>query len=216
MWTDFITALLSSVALIFSLVNFIISYKKTRTLHMIKDADLKILEEECKAESTDFIDFAIRTVAALISSMYPESNPYVSVKLIIKSNKKELSEKSVATIRFYPEKRDSLIYKIQDNTDFSSIVKNNSRYFFVSDLKKYSALNTYKNSANDYIQKYNTSIVCPIQKDKRNAEDIIGFLCVDSKQKFENVKKNKEIIEFIISTASRLYEYINTYKKEEM
>lgn len=66
-------------------------------------------------------------------------------------------------------------YRIKDNTEFNSIIGKNKEYFFVSDLKKYSVLKPYINTNQYFMEKYNTSIVVPIQKESKEKEDIIGF-----------------------------------------
>lgn len=225
MWIDNATIFLSCIALLVSLINLLIEFRvRSKERHLdiwnkIKELEkTKIEIKKLKLEGKDIvylqnnnIETYLRKVVEMIKGIYPESDPNVSIKLISKNNAKELLDGQVMTWYTYPDKSNNIkmTYNIKENTDFSSIIKDSSEYFFVSDLKKYNALNSYFNENKDFIQQYNTSIVVPIQKKDKNGEDVIGFLCIDSREKLGNVEKNRSIIEIVKSAASNLYEYLS-------
>lgn len=218
---DNITILLSFIALSVSLINLSTTFRHSQKLldklkekfKIILDSNDLMLEVN-GSDSTNSKDIKIDTylegITRIINEIYPKSAFVVSIKLISKTNMENPLESEVVTWALYPNNDNSIPieYKIKNNSDFSSIIKDNNKYFFVSDLKKYSALTSYTNESSHYIEKYNTSIVCPIQKNNF----IIGFLCVDSPQKLNNVKKNKKLIDFINFAASLAYKYITERK----
>lgn len=210
MWIEYTSGILSVIALTVSLVSFFVTtrkskYKSREKLYISLMSNI----QKDNIELNEYVEKTVKLVAELISNLYPKSDPYISVKLIVEDDKK------VITVYSYPKKIYANV-KIEDNTDFASIVKNKNEYFFVSDLKEYSALNKYRNSSNDFVLKYNTSIVCPILKDRKTMEDIIGFICVNSKKKFTDVKTNKAIIEFLNFAADQIYNYIYIFDKEKL
>lgn len=222
MWNDNITIILSVVALLIPAINLLSTYIKyiqeLQNLHMI-NMNLKNLKFEFAVKNnmdlkSKSIDIYLNMISTTLNKIYPQNTFAVSIKLVNKSNTEDPLESEVITLASYPNKTDNIkpIYKIKNNTDLSTIVRYNNEYFFVSDLKEYSVLNSYINENSHYIGNYNTNIVCPIQKSNKDSEDIIGFLCVDSPQKLNDVKKNKKIIDLIQLTASLVYEYLTENK----
>lgn len=225
MWSDYATILLSCVTLLFSLINFLIGhiinskesqYELWKNIEEVNKVKIEIKNLELEQRTItyfqkDNVETYLRKIVDIIKEIYPKSNPSVSIKVIYKDNAKDFLESQVITWYTYPVKKNNnnLSYKIKNNSDFKSILQDNREYFFVSDLKKYSALNDYSNENKDFLKEYNTSIVVPIKKKDKKRENIIGFLCLESQEKLGNVKKNKSIIELIEFAASNLYEFLS-------
>lgn len=218
MLNDNITLIVSFIALLVAVMSSLITFRKHLLLEDIKlrkiDINLKLLEKELKDKKSKDIELYLEKLTSIIKEIYPKSNSIISIKLVEKSDKQNPSESEVITWVSYPNKKYNvkMTYRIKDNTDFNSIVKNSKEYFFVSDLKKYSALKKYVNSDRHFMQEYNTSIVVPIQKNSKGNEDIIGFLCINSSQKLGNVKKNKKLMDIVKSAASLFYDYLTENK----
>lgn len=230
MWSDNITIIISVVALLVPAINLLLSTcikhiqeLQNQTLELSKiNMNLKNMKFELDVKNImdlkiNSIDIYLNMISTTLNEIYPQNTFTVSIKLVSKSNTENPLESEVITLASYPNNIDNIkpIYKIKNNTDLSTIVRDKNEYFFVSDLKEYSVLNSYINENRHYIGNYNTNIVCPIQKSNKNSEDIIGFLCVDSPQKLNDVKKNKKIMDIIKSTASLVYEYLTENKLQQ-
>jgi len=221
MWKDSIALIISALTVLLSAISCVTSirqYIKEVRLRKVERKKLKIqielLEESIKEKKYIGIEMHIKSLIKIIGEIYPKSETAISIKLIRKSDKSNVENSEVVTLITYPEKRYDMqkIYKIKENTDFCLIVKDSREYFFVSDLKEYSASKTYYNQNKHFIQCYNTSIIVPIQKTVKDKDDIIGFLCVMSPLKLENVKKNKKLIDIVKLTASFFYDYLKENK----
>lgn len=217
MLKDNITLIVSFISLLVAVMSSLITFRKHLLLENIKlrkiEINHKLREEELKYKKSKDIELYVEELASRIKEIYPKSDSAISIKLVEKSYKQNPSESEVITL-VYPNKKYNIKmpYKIKDNTDFNSIVKDSKEYFFVSDLKKYSALKKYVNSDRHFMQEYNTSIVVPIQKNSKGNENIIGFLCINSSQKLGNVKKNKKLMDVVKPTASLFYDYLTENK----
>jgi hypothetical protein len=198
-------------------------YKEIR----IKLKDIKIQQKKMKQlldenENKDFKDYNIEYCASLlekkICEIYPKTKINISIVLINDVVKSNPLESKVFTWFSYPDQNqnDKTVYTIKNNTDFNLIVENNTDYFFVSDLKEFNALESYKNENECYLQKYNTSIVCPIRKKGRDKRyDMLGFLCVNSPQKLNNTKKNDIVVNYVKAAASVIYDFLNQNKDKQ-
>ena len=123
-------------------------------------------------------------------------------------------------------KADTVPQAIIDNTSFKMILTNNSPYWASPDLKNTKEsfkknCDTYKNPDPNYEDYYNSTIVVPIcikasdvsKKVRKLAENhandqhhYLGFLCVDSKQTFnENSMDFKNLIKLIQIFGSSMY-----------
>lgn len=123
-------------------------------------------------------------------------------------------------------------YKVKDNTDFYSILKNNSDnnlgYFYQENLVEYDKRmrgtpNEYRNTTLHYEDYYQSTIVVPIMTDKKHTHffkestgyDILGFLCVDSLATdiFRNTEVDKNVfVNLIQSFAESFYLVLNQYR----
>lgn len=217
MWIDNITLIISVLTLLISAVSCLITIKqnykeiqlKKETMQKIK-IDLKLLEDEFREKKNDDIGIYLKRLSNMIKVIYPKSTTTISVKFIRKIDENNLLDSEVITWVTYPGQKYDVqeFNRIKENADIYSIVNGSREYFFVSDLKKYSALTPYLNSEQHFAQEYNTSIVVPIQKERKEKEDIIGFLCINSPQRLGNVKKNKTLIDIIKTAASLFYDYL--------
>ena len=75
-------------------------------------------------------------------------------------------------------------------------------------MKEFNAFREYMNENRDFLKRWRTSIVCPIKKAQNSdiQAGVIGFLCINSLQEFNNVKKNGLVIEYIKKATNKLYE----------
>lgn len=224
MWGDNIMFITSALTLLLSIIscmttirNYFQEIQRKKVEVEKLRIELRLLEKELNEKKNEDVGSCLKRLTDLIEEIYPKSNANISVKLVRKSDKSNPSNSEVITWVTYPKKKHNIqaIQKIKENTDFNSIVKDSREYFFVSDLKKYSALKTYSNAEKHFIQEYSTSIVVPIQKENKETEDIIGFLCITSPQKLGNVKKNKKLVDIIKTSASLLYDYLIENKQKQ-
>lgn len=233
MKNDDIVVLISIMALVVSVINmfmvwmrFIRINMESKSMYIKRTIKFQKLQTELEKEKRalyskrDKEQIYLKKLSEIINEIYPECNATISVKLIAKSDRSNPSDSEVISLASYPDEEYNIkiSYRIKDNTEFNSIIGKNKEYFFVSDLKKYSVLKPYINTNQYFMEKYNTSIVVPIQKESKEKEDIIGFLCVNSMQKMGDVKKNKKLIHIIKSIASFFYDYLveNKLNQEEI
>lgn len=147
-----------------------------------------------------------------IEALYPNSKIRLSIKIIKERNIKKPEESKVVTWITYPQRgiisSDLGIYTIKNNTDLYSLYIKNNNYFLVSNIKEFIAFKNYKNEERHFSEKWNSVIVVPIQQteESKDVDSIIGFLCISSLQDFNNVKKNKNLIELIKIVANKLYD----------
>lgn len=176
----------------------------------INESKKEMYERKKKYLQTKEIELYLNSLTEIIKGLYPKSNPTVSIKLIYKDNAKDSKTNQVVTWYTYPDNKiyTKTTYSIKNNTEFDSIINRNREYFFVSDLNKYRVLNNYCSENDELTKGYNTSVVIPIKKKEKKIENIIGFLCIESKEKFGNTKKNKIIIRIVKSLASDIYIYL--------
>lgn len=223
---DSLSIIISIIALSFSLLSIIpMMVRNVRDYKEFKLDFNKIKNMELILEAHEKIDFSqfnledyTKELLEKISKIYPKAIFNVSIKLV-KSVDIEKPEESIlfTWFRFPPQMQDEQnLYTIKNNTDFRSLTENNGKFFFVSDLKKYSALNYYKNESKNYLQRYNTTMVFPIRKKGKDKKyDVIGFLCVDSPQRLNNVKKNEKVISLFETAASVIYDFLKQNKDKQ-
>lgn len=220
---DNLSIIISIIALSFSLLNTISMI--TRNVRDYKElkANFNIIRKiDLALETSEKIDFSrfnvedyIKELLEKINKIYPKAIFNVSIKLI-KSIDIEKPEESILYTWFkFPQQMqiEQNLYTIKNNTDYRSLIESNGKFFFVSDLKNYSAFTNYKNESKNYLQRYNTAMVFPIRKKGKDKKyDIIGFLCVDSPQRLNNVKKNEKVISLVETAASVIYDFLNQNK----
>ena len=208
---DDIMLILSYVAILLSVISYVITFKRNlrqeKELHKI-ESEIKLFEREFKYNKNENVETYLKGLTYTIKELYPNMDFTISIELVGKCNAQNPSESEVVILDSYPDKEYNMqmYYRIKDNIDLSSIVKDSKAYFFVSDLHKYDALKNQVNINRDFLQRYNTSIVVPIQKNDKENEKIIGFLCIRSSQKLGNVKKNRKLMDVVKLAASRIYD----------
>lgn len=233
MQLDNITIIISTIAVLISIVFNIVSVIKEKTssqrkvideayeYYKLKNQIRNINSSESSSETgmikDDIMEY-MKIISDVIKSFYPKTTCTISIKLISKENSEDPINSQVVTWATYPynEFNNKLTYTIKNNTEFSSIVKNKNTYFFVTDLKKFRALNTYINENEDYMDSYNTVIVFPIHKKEKDSCYLLGFLCIDSPGEYTDTRKNKEIVDIIKFASSVIYDRlsISSLKKE--
>lgn len=194
-------------------------YKELKlNFNIIKKIDLTLeMSEKIDFSQFDVEDYT-KELIEKINEIYPKAIFNVSIKLVKSVDIKKPEESILYTWFRFPQQMqgERNLYTIKNNTDFRALIENNGKFFFVSDLKKYSAFTNYKKESKNYLQRYNTSIVFPIRKKGKDKKyDIIGFLCVDSPQRLNNVKKNEKVICLVETAASVIYDFLNQKKDKQ-
>lgn len=223
---DNLNIIISIIALIFSLLSIIPmmnknikDYKESKyKFDRIKNIELT-LKIGRKEDFSQFnlIDY-IKELLEKISKIYPKAIFNISIKLVKSVDVGNPEESLLFTWFRFPKQMqgERNLYTIKNNTDFRALIENKGKFFFVSDLKKYSVLKDYKSESKNYLQRYNTTMVFPIRKKEKDKKyDIIGFLCVDSPQRLNNVRKNEEVISLFETTASVLYNFLKQNKGKQ-
>lgn len=204
-----ITFILCILCFVFSLLTSLSELKQylNNMIESLQDYRLITDFKYKKLDEKGGIDNYLKLMIDTIKVLYPKNTFTASVKLVSKSSTENPLESEVVTLASYPSTMYKIkpTYKIKNNTDLSTIVKDNKEYFFVSDLKRYSNLNKYKKEIRNSIDNYNTCIVFPISKD---GDEIIGFLCINSPQKLNNVKKNRKLRDIVKVSASHSYDLL--------
>lgn len=211
MINEYITIVVSLLTFFISIISSveifqqIFSYRKSREVHC-GELSLKSFENELKNAKGKDAELYLEKITFILKEIYPKCSFTISVMLVEKSDKQNPSDSEVITWISYPKQKYNIkmSYKVKDNTDFSSIVDERKKYFFVSDLIEYNALKGYKNSDRNFLQEYKSSIVIPIQKD----ENILGFLCINSSDNLGNVKKNRKLVDVAKSVTSLFCDYL--------
>lgn len=194
-------------------------YKRCETeINKEKNAEFTLeINKKIGFSKFDLKDYTKELLRELLK-IYPEAIFNVSIRLLKSADIEKPEESTLFTwFGFPPQMQDEQnLYTIKHNTAFKSLIENNGKFFFVSDLKKYSALKSYENESKNYIRKYNTTMVFPIRKKGTDKKyDIIGFLCVDSPQNLKNVKKNERVISLVETAASVIYDFLKQNKDEQ-
>lgn len=223
---DNLSIIISIIVLCFSFLSIISmivrnvrDYKELEIhFNIIKNIELT-LETREKIDFSQFnLEDYTRELLEKINKIYPKAIFNVSIKLVKSVDIEKPEESVIYTWYRFPQQMqvEKNLYTIKNNTDFSALIENKSKFFFVSDLKKYSALNGYKNESKNYLKHYTTTMVFPIRrKEKDKKYDIIGFLCLDSSQTLNNVKKNQKVISLCKTAASVYYDFLKQNKDNQ-
>lgn len=153
----------------------------------------------------------LKCLAENVHTIYSHVEVDISVYVLTEIDEKDITNSKVIEWVSYPSRREKNIGSctIKNNTDFRTIIINQCEYFFVSDLKEYSAIDGYVKDDRNFLKKYQTTIVCPIYVGEEK-ESILGFLSLNSPQKLNNVKKNKEIMSIVKVMTSELYKCLKS------
>lgn len=225
-WPNILTILVPFISLIISLYNIIferfINSKKQYLEIKIDNKNIQIAfnknEDTILKELKNIIEskelnqnLAITVIneytgklSNALIDFYPKNTFDISVK--------RLDEKSntLHSIGGNNSLQNSIVYKVEENTEFNAILNEHYRYFFVSDIDNFDELiMPYKNSNNNWKSLYKSSITVPISKKQNSIYHIIGFICITSPQSLNNTRKNKKIINLLESTSNELYEILS-------
>ncbi len=206
---EHIMIIMSIVSLATSLFNLIISKTdKEQSRKIVFSKKISRISNERINKTTDINEAKeyLSYLSSTINKMYPKADLEISIH-ILKKNPSKIEESIVEHWLSFPSDEQA-IYKVKNNTDFNSILVEKNKYFFVTDLNEYEALSTYINENPDYM-KWQTTIVFPIKNEEAASSEIVGFLCVVSPEKFNNVKNNKKIIS-TFTKASKLLSKVLT------
>lgn len=117
-------------------------------------------------------------------------------------------------------KRSNEDITIGKNTDFIYLCKGTNIWFHGVDLKSQYDNDKYFNEAEakDWQSKYNSTIVVPIRyynaNDRKPINDILGFLCIDSKNiihRWDDI--NSFELQYLAIYADTIYTYIKLFRK---
>lgn len=218
---EFASVILSVVCLAISIINVIVMMVKERKMCKFKvnfcGIDVLFFSKEVAAklflEGSDVsVDECLEMLYDKINEVYPNSNIKISVRVIKEKNSVHPEDSKVVTWISYPKEdvgpKKMSLYTIKSNTDLYSIYVNNKDFFWVSNLKEFNVFREYVSENRDFLKRWSTSIVCPIKKAQNSdiQAGTIGFLCIDSSQEFNNVKKNELVMEYIKKATNKLYE----------
>ncbi len=134
-----------------------------------------------------------------LEQLYPEIEFNVKIK--------KISDNYVYTVMTNHNSRpiDTSKQLLSENTEYSAILFEDNRYFFVTDLDLFDKIEQKYNSSDKlWRDKYNTSIVFPIKTSKNGKNKIIGFICIESPQTLKQKRNNEFIIKLIESTTKNL------------
>lgn len=216
-----ISVILALAGLLFSLINFLILARRERYSHNAKvnleinRNALKLVGHELKDEAS--ANHLLKEIAMLINDIYPQSNARIFVKLISEIDFDNPGKSQVITWLSFPDTKTVLSskYTINQNTELEYVFINGNQYFFVSDINDSKSLGSYITQDKDSSKWLNTVIVYPIcKKQDSGSNHIIGFLSVASPKKFNNVKKNEQILEIVRLAANKLYDFIQRKQKD--
>lgn len=159
-------------------------------------------------------------------SVYNKDTISVCIKIISsgQNNLKDLEKKAKTLVRSHntdrERKRTNEDITIGKNTDFIHLCEGTNIWFHGVDLKTQYEKGNYENEAEakDWQAKYNSTIVVPIRyynaNDGNPIHDILGFLCIDSKniiQSWDDV--NSFELQYLAIYADTIYTYIKLFRR---
>ena len=106
------------------------------------------------------------------------------------------------------------------NSDFKHLCDGTNIWYHGVDLKSKYEKHEYENEADekDWQQKYNSTIVVPIRyyniNENISVNDILGFLCIDSKKIIKNWDDaNSFELQYRAIFADSIYTYIKLFRR---
>lgn len=220
--TSIIISLL--VSLVCSLLCFIpsiirhITYIKEMHSRNIKiDMERKELEailNEIKTISLNsyYSALYLRPLAQKILELYPKCNIMTYLYLVKKVKSNNPLDSTVSAWSSYPDKiiKSMATYTVKNNSDLCSIVKSNSAFFWVSNLREYSSIRNFVSENNHFLDYINTCVLFPVYKcSEDSSKGIVGFLGLYSTQSLNNPGKNSIIMELLKSTVAKTSAFLS-------
>lgn len=209
---DKLTTIVSIISLCISLLTSIkmvlMSKKEYLKVRMIKKQTIESIKQI--NENPKIITKQLDTVDAVKLSMnwycysLIEALEYLYPKCKFNVSIKTLHNDTVDTILKVGD--ELLLYEskqlVRKNTEYNMIINENYRYFFATDLDKYSGKEgSYQSSEYGWRYKYNTSIVFPIKAQDASHAKPLGFICIYSPQKLKKGKINECLLKLIQETS---------------
>lgn len=102
------------------------------------------------------------------------------------------------------------------NTDFKHLCDGTNIWYHEVDLKSKFEKHEYENEADaeDWQNKYNSTIVVPIRYYNNTLNDILGFICIDSKNTKEKWSdENSFELQYLAIFADSIYTYIKLFRR---
>lgn len=218
---DMASVILSVAGLLVSLIAYIRTVYDNRKIRQNNAVDIKSITLKYDASFQDLnnkiaanqcflssLVVHLKDIHEILVSIYPSIHFCISVKVIHADiDPSKAIAKNLVTI-------DNGVYKksetspicIKDNTEFSAILIEGREFFFVSDIDEYDRLRNYKNSDATFRKRWASSLVFPIKKALHPySSQIIGFLCISSKNRLNNIKNNEIIMKLFPRIAENLY-----------
>lgn len=154
----------------------------------------------------------LQLLCEMFDDYYPGSSSCIKLSLVSHSDSKVPINSEISVWSSHPditkERNIGSKYIVGKNTDLYSIVRYGYNFFFVTDLKKYIALNEFRSESDDFTYLYKTDIVFPIMYSFDDGDYIIGFLSITSARVMNNVKINREIMKTLQLSANLLCGYL--------
>lgn len=205
---DDLSIILSLTTLFISFLTYLLNVWTSSSFHRdlieFKIDKLKLAKElkvELRENNKNSIENYLVFLNEKIKELYPDIVLSIKVLLVKNIDKRDPAQSTVYVRYTYPhrEKDRDIVFKIANNTDFSAIVTQKNEFIFISGIKEYDKVSSlgYISEDLNFKKKYNTVIVFPIQEEKGKNRSVIGFVCVASPQRMNNIKKNEELMGFM-------------------
>ena len=189
---EYMSIVISSVSVLAALINLIVSVRYNQHIRHVSLEEKhknKTMIKNSKITNESEVKKLLSHLSEFIKKLYPLAPTKISIH-ILKKNTLKIEDSIVEQWISYPSAAE-YEYIVKNNTDFNSLLVENNKYFFVSDLSEFESLSNYINENPKYTN-CQTTITFPIKNNKSINSEIIGFLCVASPDKFNNVKNNKK------------------------
>ncbi|MDZ7725717.1 MAG: hypothetical protein U5R06_23545 [candidate division KSB1 bacterium] len=204
-----IASLISVLAVIYSFYTAKKSMSKAKKkISVMSEYYKSLIENDISNKELNEISYelisSLDNYVNIINKLHPNSRINASLQLLVNENNKanvvtfardSKSARNRETFKYS--------YPISENTAFNSIISEKKEYFFSNNFDKPSDTIYNNSNNNDWILPYKSTFVLPIKKkSKENAEEIFGFLCVDSENRIEkDTALFDDIMEISKSTA---------------
>lgn len=204
-------------------------YLMNKRVNELKDKNNMEAIQEVQERAFDNLILDLQNFVDLISdclSTYNKDIISVCIKTINpgQENIDDLDKQAKTLVRSQNTKRDrrrpNENITLGKNSDFKYLCDGTNIWFHGVDLKTLYEEDKYENEADekDWQRKYNSTIVVPIRyynvSDKVSVNDILGFLCIDSK----NIVKTWDDadsfeLQYLAIFADSIYTYIKLFRR---
>lgn len=178
-------------------------FKKRARIKHLKKAAVKI-------EDSDDDGLGLLTrLSDIIAALYPQKGFTVTVKLIQDMRDVDPEERKVATSMYVTRNTNHLVdlgktIALKNEPIYSNLYHNKNSYYFITDFEEFAKLK-YHDPDEGSLDYPDTTIVHPLKREnKLGMNETIGFLCISSPHKFNDVQKNAILMDCIKVTSRRL------------